>query len=66
MNVSGIAVVPFLTAILAAGLFVVGLELLLNRYRDHRWFVSWSAVAFVCALPLVALLLYLRRWLKRR
>jgi hypothetical protein len=53
-------------ALVAAGVFVVGLELLLNSYLDHRWFVSWSAVAFVCMLPLVVLLLYLRRWLRAR
>ncbi|MBU0741526.1 hypothetical protein KKG45_13520 [bacterium] len=54
------------TAMLAAGAFAVGLELLLNRYFDHRWFVSWSALACVCMLPLVLLLLYLRKWLKER
>jgi hypothetical protein len=53
-------------ALVAAGVFVVGLELLLNSYLDHRWFISWSAVAFVCMLPLVFLLLYLRRWLRAR
>ncbi len=53
-------------ALLAGGVFVVGLELLLNRYFVQRGFVSWSAVAFACILPLVALLLYLRSWLRRR
>jgi hypothetical protein len=53
-------------AMVAAGVFVLGLELLLNSYRDQRWFVSWSAVAFVCMLPLVLLLLYLRSWLRAR
>jgi hypothetical protein len=60
------AVATVAAAMVAAGLFVVGLELLLNSYLDHRWFVSWSAVAFVCVLPLVLLLLYLRRWLRAR
>lgn len=50
----------------AAGVFVVGLELLLSRFFDHRWSVSWSAVVFGCLLPLVSLLLYLRKWLKQR
>lgn len=54
------------TAVLAAGVFAVGLELLLNRYLDQRWFVSWSAVALVCTLPLVLLLLYLRKWFRLR
>jgi hypothetical protein len=54
------------TALLAGGVFVVGLELLLNRYFTHRWFVSWSAVVFACLLPIDALLLYLRKWLRHR
>lgn len=53
-------------ALLAAGVSTVGLELLINRYRDDRWFISWSAVAFLCLLPLVSLLLYLQRWLRTR
>jgi len=51
---------------LAAGTFVVGLELLLNRFRDHHWFVSWSAVVFACMLPPALMLLYLRKWLRAR
>jgi hypothetical protein len=51
-------------AMLAAAVFVVGLELLLNRYLAGRWFVSWSAATFVCTLPLVLLLLYLRKRFK--
>lgn len=54
------------TAMLAAGLFVLGLELLLNRHFAGRLFVSWSAVAFACTLPLVVLLSYLRRRFKSR
>ena len=49
------------TALLAAAVFVVGLELILNRYLIDRWFVSWSATTFGCTLPLVFLLLYLRK-----
>jgi len=49
------------TAMSAAAVLVVGLELLLNRYLADRWFVSWSAVAFACTLPLVLLLFYLRK-----
>ena len=45
---------------------VVGLELFLNRDFGHRWFVSWSAVALACLLPIVALRLDLRKWLRRR
>ncbi len=54
------------TALLSGGVFVVGLELFLNRYFGHRWFISWSAVVLTCLLPIVALLLYLRTWLRRR
>jgi hypothetical protein len=54
------------TALLSGGIFVVGLELFLNRYFGHRWFISWSAVVFTCLLPIVGLLLYLRAWLGRR
>jgi hypothetical protein len=52
------------TAMSAAAVLVVGLELLLNRYLADRWFVSWSAVAFACTLPLVLLLFYLRKRFK--
>ena len=52
------------TAMSAAAVLAVGLELLLNRYLADRWFVSWSAVAFACTLPLVLLLFYLRKRFK--
>jgi len=54
------------TALLAAAVFVVGLELILNRYLTGRWFVSWSATTFGCTLPLVFLLLYLRKRVQPR
>ena len=54
------------TALLAGGVFVVGLELFLNRYFGHRWLISWSAVVLACLLPIVALLLYVRTWLRPR
>jgi hypothetical protein len=54
------------TVLLACGVFVMGLELLLNRYADGLWQLSWSAVVFASLLPIVALLLYLRRWLGQR
>jgi hypothetical protein len=54
------------TVLLSGGVFVVGLDLFLNRYLGHRWFISWSGVVFACLLPVVALLLYLRTWLRRR
>ena len=58
--------VAIATAMSAAAVFVVGLELLLNRYLAGHWFVSWSAMAFACTLPLLLLLLYLRRRFKPR
>jgi hypothetical protein len=53
-------------AMLAAGLFLVGLELILNGYLYNRFFVSWSVVALACVLPSVLLLLHLRRWFRKR
>jgi hypothetical protein len=53
-------------ALLAAGFFVVGLDLLLNHAREGRWAVGWSAVVFACVLPVVLLLLYLRKWYRHR
>jgi hypothetical protein len=49
------------TAVMGAAVFVVGLEMILNNHLAHRWFVSWSAAAFACTLPVVLLLFYLRR-----
>ncbi len=60
------AVATIAVTMVAAGVFVAGLELLLNRHLDDRWIVSWSLVAFLCMLPLILLLLYLRRWLGAR
>jgi hypothetical protein len=54
------------TVLLAAGVFLVGLDLFLNRYMAHRWSVGWSAVVFACLLPMIALLLFLRVWFGRR
>lgn len=53
-------------ATLAPGLFVLGLELILNDFLLDRLFVSWSAVAFACALPFVLILLILRRWFRKK
>ena len=54
------------TVLLAAGVFLVGLDLSLNRYMDHRWSFGWSAVVFACLLPVIALLIFLRVWFGRR
>ena len=51
---------------LAAGAFTVGLELLLHRYLDQRWFIRWSAVAVAGMLPVLLLMLYLRGWFHAR
>ncbi len=54
------------TVMVAAGAFLVGLELLLHSYLDQRWFISWSAVAVACMLPPLLLMLYLRGWFLAR
>lgn len=54
------------TALLAGSVFAGGLELLVNWFRAGRWFVSWSAVVFACALPMVLILCYLRRRFQER
>jgi hypothetical protein len=60
---------PFIcviTSMVAAGVLIVGLELLINSYLDHRWYISWSAVVFGSMFLFVLLLLYLRRWFRVR
>lgn len=54
------------TVLLVAGVFLVGLDLFLNRYMAHHWSVGWSAVVFACLVPVIALLLFLRVWFGRR
>jgi phosphate/sulfate permease len=53
-------------AMLAAGLFLPGLELLLDKYRHEQPGVSWSAVTIACVLPFVLILFWLRRWFRRK
>lgn len=53
-------------ALLAAGVFVVGLELLLDRFHGGRAHLGWSLIALGSLLPLVLLLLYLRTWYRHR
>jgi hypothetical protein len=55
-----------IAAMVGSGVLAVGLELLINSHFTHRWFLSWSAVAFGCMLLLILLLLYLRRWFRVR
>ncbi|MBN2587764.1 MAG: hypothetical protein JXA64_02660 [Candidatus Fermentibacteraceae bacterium] len=55
-----------IAAIVASGVLAVGLELLINSYFAHRWFLSWSAVTFGCMMLLVLLMFYLRRWFRVR
>jgi hypothetical protein len=62
LDLSAFAIIG--TAMLAAALFLLGLELFLNRHLVGRWFVSWSAATFTCTLPLVLLLFYLERRFK--
>jgi hypothetical protein len=54
-----------LAAVLAgAGLFVPGLEAVVNLYSSGEFRLSWSLVVFGCLLPLVGLLLYVQYRLK--
>jgi hypothetical protein len=51
--------------VFAAGLLAQGVELAVNRFLTGVYFVSWSFVAFACVLPLVLLLLSVRRWVRK-
>jgi hypothetical protein len=60
---------PKLFAILAvalasAGLFVLGLEAMINIHYTGAFRLSWSLVVFGCVTPLVGLLLYIQYRLK--
>ena len=52
--------------LLTTSFFVVGLELLLNRFSAGRWSIAWSSVTFACAMPVAMISLYLRRRLRSR
>jgi len=45
----------------SAGLFVTGLEALVNLYFSGEFRLSWSLVVFGCIVPLVGLLLYVQK-----
>jgi len=51
-------------ALLAAGLYLLGMELLLSRFASRRLYPGWSLVAFGCLLPVALVLLFLHRWLR--
>jgi hypothetical protein len=52
-------------AVLAAGLYLLALELLISRFASRALYPGWSLVAFGCILPVVLVLLVLHRWLRR-
>lgn len=52
--------------ILAAGIFVVGLELIIKRYRGDEVLVSWSLVALACALAVFFLILWMNKRMRER
>ncbi len=52
--------------LLAVGLYLLGLEQILNRYAARVTAPGWSLVAFGCILPVVLVLLFLRRSLRSR
>jgi len=62
----GGAQVILAVSMVAAGLFMMSLELILHHYVHDRLYVSWSLVAFACILPLVGFLLYTHRRMKQK
>lgn len=53
-------------ALLGAGFFVVGLEVIINRARSGELLVSWSLIAFACTLSLFFLILFINKRLRER
>jgi len=53
-------------SLLAAGVFAFGLEVLLDRFLEGHIHPGWSLVALGSVLPVVLLLLYLRKWYRQR
>ncbi len=51
-------------ALASAGLFVTGLEAIINLHYTGAFRLSWSLVVFGCVIPLVGLLLYIQYRLK--
>ena len=51
---------------LSSGLFLIGLEAIINNWSGREPLVSWSLVAFACTLSLFFLMLFLNRRLKER
>ncbi len=52
-------------ALLGAGLYVLGLEQILNRHASRSFSPGWSLIALGCILPVALVLLFLHRWLKQ-
>jgi hypothetical protein len=52
--------------ILAAGVLVVGIELFIKRFQGSEVLVSWSLVAFACALALFFLILWINKRMRER
>lgn len=50
---------------LAAGIFLLCLELILNLYHKE-FFISWSIVAFACLIPVSSLFIYLHLKIRKR
>jgi len=51
---------------ISLGIFLLGLEAVLNRFLQNRIFVSWSLVACACLIPISGFILYLKSQLKKR
>jgi hypothetical protein len=51
--------------IAAAGIFMLCLEVLINRFTMRPVLVSWSAVAFACIITFIGLLAYFQKRLRK-
>ncbi len=52
-------------SLMGAGLYLVGLEQILDRYASRELSPGWSLVALACILPVALVLLFLHRWLRQ-
>lgn len=51
---------------LAAGLFLICLEIILHRFQQGKMLISWSLVVFACILPISGMFLYLQKRLNKQ
>ncbi|MBN2460666.1 MAG: hypothetical protein JXB60_03580 [Candidatus Cloacimonetes bacterium] len=61
VKVTGILI----SCMISLGIFLVCLEIILNRFITGKIFVSWSVVAFACILPLTGFLLLFQKKMQK-